>query len=266
MRKALIGMVLAASVSIPTVAWAQEAEEARTPRQQRAVERYERLEQRNQQRYEQRQQRQEARQQDQGAQQRQGWDGQRAQRSERRQERIENRQEQAQDRRGGWRNQPSGSGEWVGDPNDPRMERHRQRYERLEQQNRRDWAREQRQDRREARDDRRDWRQDRRADRRWDRQWRNDRRYDWYSYRNRYRDVYRVGRYYDPFGYGYRRFSIGIRIGQPFYAQRYWINDPWHYRLPDAGPGFRWVRYYNDVLLVDTWSGEVVDVIYDFFW
>ncbi|WP_409574764.1 RcnB family protein [Sphingopyxis sp. PET50] len=30
--------------------------------------------------------------------------------------------------------------------------------------------------------------------------------------------------------------------------------------------GYRWVRYYNDALLVDTYSGEVVDVIYDFFW
>ena len=31
------------------------------------------------------------------------------------------------------------------------------------------------------------------------------------------------------------------------------------------GP-YRWVRYYDDVLLVDVYSGEVVDVIYDFFW
>ena len=26
------------------------------------------------------------------------------------------------------------------------------------------------------------------------------------------------------------------------------------------------LRYYDDVLLVDTYSGEVVDVIYEFFW
>jgi len=26
------------------------------------------------------------------------------------------------------------------------------------------------------------------------------------------------------------------------------------------------VRYYDDVVLVDTYTGEVVDVIYDFFW
>jgi len=28
----------------------------------------------------------------------------------------------------------------------------------------------------------------------------------------------------------------------------------------------RWIRYYDDALLVDTWNGEVVDVIYNFFW
>ena len=49
-------------------------------------------------------------------------------------------------------------------------------------------------------------------------------------------------------------------------SQRYWINDPYQYRLPYAPEGTRWIRYYNDVLLVDTWSGEVVDVIHDFFW
>jgi len=26
------------------------------------------------------------------------------------------------------------------------------------------------------------------------------------------------------------------------------------------------VRYYDDVLLIDTYTGQVVDVIYDFFW
>ena len=61
-------------------------------------------------------------------------------------------------------------------------------------------------------------------------------------------------------------FGIGVVIGAPFYDQRYWIADPWAYRLPPAAGPYRWVRYYDDVLLVDMYSGEVVDVIYDFFW
>ena len=51
-----------------------------------------------------------------------------------------------------------------------------------------------------------------------------------------------------------------------FYSQRYWIGDPWQYRLPPAYPGTQWVRYYNDVLLVDVYTGEVIDVIHGFFW
>lgn len=115
----------------------------------------------------------------------------------------------------------------------------------------------------EARDD------NRRYDRRdWDRGWRYERRYDWRHYRNQFRDRYRAPRYYDPYGhrYGYRRFGIGLYIDWRYFGSRYWLNDPWGYRLPPAPYGCRWVRYYDDVLLVDTRSGYVVDVIHDFFW
>ncbi|MGC4250289.1 MAG: RcnB family protein [Sphingobium sp.] len=104
--------------------------------------------------------------------------------------------------------------------------------------------------------------------RRWDNGWRNDRRYDWRDYRARYGDRYRVGRYYAPRGwdYGYRRFSVGIFLGAPLYANSYWLDDPWSYRLPPAYGTLRWVRYYDDALLVDIRDGYVVDVIHDFFW
>ena len=173
---------------------------------------------------------------------------------------------------------------WQGDPNDPR----RQHYERLERRNQyRNGTQQQRQDvRREwqergewrdgrdgrgDRDGRRDWRGDRNGrndwSRSWDRHsWRNDRRYDWQSWRYRNRSLFRSP-YYSPFrNHRYSRFSIGLFLEPLFYSQRYWLSDPWQYRLPYAPPGTQWVRYYNDVLLVDTYSGEVVDVIYNFFW
>lgn len=104
--------------------------------------------------------------------------------------------------------------------------------------------------------------------RRWDNGWRNDRRYDWSSYRARYGDRYRLGRYYAPSGwnYGYSRFSIGIYMNSLLYSNSYWIDDPYYYRLPPAYGTLRWVRYYDDALLVDIRDGYVVDVIYDFFW
>jgi Ni/Co efflux regulator RcnB len=103
---------------------------------------------------------------------------------------------------------------------------------------------------------------------RWNRDWRKDSRYDWKSYRFSNRNFFRQSRYYDPFGsrYGYQRFSIGIRIGSGYYNDRYWISDPFAYRLPYADGPYRWVRYYDDVLLIDLRNGAVVDVIYDFFW
>jgi Ni/Co efflux regulator RcnB len=132
-------------------------------------------------------------------------------------------------------------------------------------QERRDDGRNWRQDRRE---DRRDWRQDRRQDRRdWNRDWRRDHRYDWQRYRNQNRFIFRVNPYYSPYrSYGYTRFGIGSILDSLFFGRNYWISDPWQYRLPVAPPGYQWIRYYNDVILVDTWNGEVVDVIYDFFW
>jgi Nickel/cobalt transporter regulator len=102
---------------------------------------------------------------------------------------------------------------------------------------------------------------------RWTNNWRNDNRYDWRGHRERYSNYYRPGRYYSPYrGHNYSRISIGFSLGSGYYGSRYWINDPWQYRLPAAYGPYRWVRYYDDVLLVDLRNGRVVDVIRDFFW
>lgn len=103
--------------------------------------------------------------------------------------------------------------------------------------------------------------------RRWNNNWRRDNRYDWFSYRNANRNLFRGDRYYSPYrNWNYRRLSIGFMLQPLFYSSSYWIDDPWQYRLPDAYGPYRWVRYYDDALLVDIYTGEVVDVINDFFW
>lgn len=101
----------------------------------------------------------------------------------------------------------------------------------------------------------------------WNRGWRRDRRYDWMSWRSMNRGAYHLPRYYAPYGgYGYQRFSSGVILDQMFFGQNYWLDDPFAYRLPPAYGPYRWVRYYNDALLVDLRSGLVVDVVYDIFW
>ncbi len=96
--------------------------------------------------------------------------------------------------------------------------------------------------------------------------WRKDKRYDWYKHRNKFWWLFQLGNYYDPFGWGYQPYQSGWRMWPSYYSSNYWINDPWYYRLPYAPRGTRWVRYWDDAILVDTWSGQVVDVIYNFFW
>ena len=103
---------------------------------------------------------------------------------------------------------------------------------------------------------------------RWDRhKWRNHHRYNWYDYRRSHRSIFHLGAYYAPYRYHrYSRISIGFYLDDLFFGSRYWINDPWDYRLPEVYGPYRWVRYYDDVLLVNIYTGEVVDVINDFFW
>lgn len=105
-----------------------------------------------------------------------------------------------------------------------------------------------------------------RDDGRWDRGWRNDGRYAWQDYRNRNRQIYRLPRYNPPrWGYSYRRWSPGVRWDSWYYGSSYWIADPWFYRLPPAYGDLRWVRYYDDAVLVDIRTGEIVDIIHSFF-
>ncbi|MCK8456976.1 RcnB family protein [Sphingomonas faeni] len=102
----------------------------------------------------------------------------------------------------------------------------------------------------------------------WNRGWRNDNRYAWSNYRASNRGAYRLPRYYAPSGWGsgYRRFGVGFSLNSILYNQNYWIQDPYTYRLPEAYGPYRWVRYYNDALLVDLDNGRVVDTVYDIFW
>ena len=134
--------------------------------------------------------------------------------------------------------------------------------------------REERRDLRDAyrRGDRRDIRDGHQDLRRAQREYRedlNDRnrrwgRDDWRGWRDHNRSLYARGSWNAPFRY--TQFNRGVRIAPSYWGQRYWINDPWRYRLPPAGGYQRWVRHYNDVILVDTRRGIVLDVMRNFYW
>lgn len=101
----------------------------------------------------------------------------------------------------------------------------------------------------------------------WNKSWRNDKRYDWRGYRTQYRSIYSPGRYYAPYSnYYYRTMLVGNYLDTGFYGDRYWLNDPWEYRLPAAYGPYRWIRYFDDALLVNIHTGMVADTIRNFFW
>ncbi len=118
--------------------------------------------------------------------------------------------------------------------------------------------REIREERRDLREARRDYREDVR-DR--ERNWGRD---DWRRYRNSNRNIYARGRWQAPFRY--QAFRPGVRIRPTYYGQRYVIADPWRYRLPRVNGYQRWVRHYDDLLLVDVRRGTVLRVLNNFYW
>jgi Ni/Co efflux regulator RcnB len=92
---------------------------------------------------------------------------------------------------------------------------------------------------------------------------REDRR-DWRSYKQSNRNAFRGNRFNAPFRY--RTFSNGSAIGASYYGPRYRVANYANYRLPHPGRGLTYVRHYNDVLLVNTRTGRVVQAYRGFYW
>jgi Ni/Co efflux regulator RcnB len=119
-------------------------------------------------------------------------------------------------------------------------------------------------DHRDFRGDRHDFRGDR-GDFRGDRQgFRHDRREAWQDNRGIHPDYYRRGNWNAPFRY--RSFAIGGVVPGSYWGSRYYVNDWQRFRLPRPQYGFyRYVRHYDDILLINTRSGRVVRVYRGFY-
>ena len=131
----------------------------------------------------------------------------------------------------------------------------------------RDGRREIREGQREVRQDvrRGDW-QEAREDRQELREDRREYREDWREYRKKNKKAFQRGAWQAPRGYRYAPVRVGVNLNPAFYGNRYWINDPYSYRLPRAQVGTRYVRYGNDVLLINARTGRVLQVYSRFFY
>jgi Ni/Co efflux regulator RcnB len=114
------------------------------------------------------------------------------------------------------------------------------RYDRRDRVEVRKDRQELRRDRRELRRDRRDVRQDRRQVRR---------------NRSAYVAPYR--------NWNYRRVNVGFQLRPVFYSPRYYVSDYGAYRLQAPHHRWqRWIRYGDDLLLVNVRTGRVLQVIH----
>jgi Ni/Co efflux regulator RcnB len=69
-----------------------------------------------------------------------------------------------------------------------------------------------------------------------------------------------------PRGWAYRRWAIGAVLPPLFLAPAYYYGGWAALGLPPPQPGFQWVRYGPDLLLVDVTTGQVVDTVYGAFY
>jgi len=69
-----------------------------------------------------------------------------------------------------------------------------------------------------------------------------------------------------PAGWAYRRWAVGAVLPALFLTSAYFYADWATLGLTAPPPGFEWVRYGPDLLLVNVTTGQVVDVAYGVFY
>ena len=77
-------------------------------------------------------------------------------------------------------------------------------------------------------------------------------RFHWHSYQR-------------PHGWYDHRWVYGEIMPAFFWAQEYWITDWWMFDLPQPPYGYEWVQYGDDALLVNIYTGEILEVEYNLF-
>jgi Ni/Co efflux regulator RcnB len=72
--------------------------------------------------------------------------------------------------------------------------------------------------------------------------------------------------YRRPSGWYAHRWTFGEILPALFWARDYWLTDYYDFGLMPPPPGTVWVRYGQDALLIDEYSGEVIQVEYGVFY
>lgn len=87
-----------------------------------------------------------------------------------------------------------------------------------------------------------------------------------FYWRGKWLGRYRVPTYVYPPGYSYRYWRIGDFLPLLFMSTQYYFDNYAQLGLEAPPPGYRWVRYGPDLLLVNARTGSVEDVVYGAFY
>jgi len=66
--------------------------------------------------------------------------------------------------------------------------------------------------------------------------------------------------------WSYRPVTVGFRLQPSFYGSRYFVSNYSAYQLRAPGRYQRWIRYGDDLLLVNVRTGRVLQVIHNRYW
>jgi hypothetical protein len=86
-----------------------------------------------------------------------------------------------------------------------------------------------------------------------------------FSYRGRMINPVRGAPFIYPPGWEYRRWGVGAVLPPVFLVPDYYYPDWAALGLDPPPPGYQWVRYGPDLLLVDMSTGQIAEVAYDVF-
>jgi len=87
-----------------------------------------------------------------------------------------------------------------------------------------------------------------------------------FTYRGRAFPGVHGGPWAYPPGWAYRRWAVGAVLPPLFLAPSYYYTGWAGLGLAPPPPGYQWVRYGPDLLLVNVPTGQVVDVAYGVFY
>jgi len=95
--------------------------------------------------------------------------------------------------------------------------------------------------------------------------WTKPRPNQWY-WRGRWVNRIRASAFFYPGGYAYRHWAVGAILPALFLGSQYYYDDVGPLGLELPPPGYRWVRYGPDLLLVNLRTGSVEEVAYGVFY